>query len=114
MAGQNAERFTVFGDRTPGDFDALFVEQFGKFVIAERFGLQFTLDEFTDGALDAVIAEVFARFRADAVGEKELQFEYAMRGGNVFSGDGTADRGFVDADGFGDGGHVQRAQVTWT
>lgn len=111
MAGEDVEGLAVFGDGATGDFDALAVQEFGEFVVAEGFGFELVFDELGDGVFDAVVAEVLAGFGADAMGEEELEFEDAVRGGDVFAGDGAADGGFVDADGLGDSGHVQGAKV---
>ena len=85
MAGEDVEGLAVFGDGATGDFDALAIQEFGEFVVAEGFGFELVFDEFGDGVFDAVVAEVLAGFGADAMGEEELEFEDAVRGGDVFA-----------------------------
>ncbi len=111
MAGQDTKGFAVFCDGSAGDFDALLVEQFGEFVVAEGLVFGLVFDEFGDRVFDAVIGEVFAGLGADAVGEEEFEFEHAVGGGDVFSGDRAADGGLVDTDFLCHGGHVQGAEL---
>ena len=85
MAGEDVEGLAVFGDGAAGDLDALAVQEFGEFVVAEGFGFDLVFDEFSDGVFDAVVAEVLTGFGADAVGEEEFEFEDAVRGGDVFA-----------------------------
>ena len=110
VAGEDAEGFAVFGDGAAGDADTAFGEEACDVFVAEGAGAVFGADEFCEGGFDASVGALFAVVGGEAGGEEVAHFADALRGGHVFTGDGAADGGFVDTDGIGDGGHVERAE----
>ncbi|MEY2598792.1 MAG: hypothetical protein RLZZ142_1051 [Verrucomicrobiota bacterium] len=110
ITGEDVELRTVFGNGASGDGDAAFLECLNDFLVAEGVFPVLGLDEFSDLPFDTGVGEGFAVGRLVTRSEEVLHFEHAVGGGHVFSRDGAADGGFVDADGIGDLHHGHGAQ----
>lgn len=98
MTGKDVHRLPILCDGAAGDFDALSIEEFGQFVIAQWLVLRLGLDQVSDGVFHACIAEVFTTLRLHAVREKETELKNTVRRCHVFSRDGPANGGLMHTD----------------
>ena len=110
--GQNAQRFPVLSDRSPGYVNVVLLEHVRNLLVAVRFCPVFRFDDVPEVLLDRLGRNRFSVEALDGAVEKVLEFEDALRRMDVFVGSHTADGGFVHFDVFRHVPQHQRLKVS--
>lgn len=105
--GGDAQGGAVFGDGAAGDGQAVLVEFFDEFFVAEGVLLVFVVDDFLQLGFDGIPTDAFAVGGFGAAAEELSQGEDAHRRLHVLAGDGSGDGADVDAEDVGDLYHGQ-------
>ena len=102
MGGKDLQYLAVFCDRATGDLDSLALECFNQRLITQRLLEIFFLYQIPDPLYDAFLGFSLAVFGFKFLREETFIGDRALRGLEIFPVDGTADRGFVKIQFFGD------------
>src|SRR5262245_9738796 len=108
---RNLELFSVFGDRPPGQLEALAMQHADDLGIAQWLLRVLLLDDLANPLLDRDRRHRVPVLAVDAAVEEVLHLEHALRRVHVLVRDDTADRRFVHADIVGHVEEHQRPEV---